>query len=133
MNRTDRFFLRHDPHLLLKLFLPYHLAFGAAKLVWMLWHLIAQDAHKLEYDPRSQWSYHLKMTWFWVANFPFITVMYFGFPHQWVALGLLLNTYYSLYANFDTEFGAIPAAYAAMNAERLVRAAEPATAPTETV
>lgn len=119
IKKIDSFFINHDPHILLKLFLPYHLLLSLGKIFWMILHLIKNDAHLLEYNPKTQWKFHLKMTWFWVANFPFVSLLYFGFPKLWIGLGLLMNTYYSLYANFDTEFGAIPASYAAMMSDQI--------------
>lgn len=91
-------------------------------ILYKLYRLVKNDAHLFEYDSTTQWKFHKKMTWFWVLNFPFMFIMYFGFPKEWIALGLLLNTIYSLYANFDTEFGAIPASYAAMKAEETAQA-----------
>lgn len=86
----------------------------------MLWHLIKNDAHRLETDPETQWKYHRKMSWFWVCNFVVVPVLFIGFPQAWIKIGLLVNTIYSLYANFATEFGAIPSAYAAMNTKKMI-------------
>ena len=80
----------------------------------MLYHLVRNDVHKLEYDPHAQWKFHRTMSWYWVVNFPIVGVLFFGYPKLWVGVGLLLNTFYSLYANFATDYGAIPASYAAM-------------------
>lgn len=87
----------------------------------MLFHLIKNDAHKLETDPETQWKFHRKMSWFWLSNFIVVPVLYWGFPAAWIQLGLLFNTFYSLYANFATEFGAIPSSYAAMNTEKMTQ------------
>jgi hypothetical protein len=88
----------------------------------MFWHLVKNDAQRLELDPEVQWRYHRKMSWYWVCNFPVVIVMFFFFPSAWIKIGLLLNTFYSLYANFATEFGAIPSSYGAMNTEKMARA-----------
>lgn len=85
----------------------------------MLYHLIRNDVQKLEYDPTTQWKFHRKMSWYWVANFPVVAYLFFYQPHLWIGVGLLLNTFYSLYANFATDYGAIPSAYAAMKADEI--------------
>jgi hypothetical protein len=88
----------------------------------MLYHLIRNDAHKLEYDAHTQWKFHRSMSWYWLLNFPVVAVLFFGFPKVWVGVGLLLNTFYSLYANFATDYGAIPASYGAMKADEIQQA-----------
>jgi len=68
----------------------------------------------LETNPHAQYRVHLIGTWYWVINFPLVAALFFGFPDLWVSIGLLLNTFYSLYANFATDYGAVSAALAAM-------------------
>lgn len=87
--------------------------------ITMLYHLLKNDAHRLEYDPAVQWKFHRKMSWYWVLNFPVVFILFFFFPKIWVGVGLLLNTFYSLYANFATDYGAIPSSYAAMKADEI--------------
>ena len=90
----------------------------------MVWHLVRNEAHQLEFDPQTQWQFHRKMSWYWVANFPLVAVLFFGFPRVWIGVGLLVNTFYSLYANFATDFGAIPASYAAFTTQQIQQAQE---------
>ena len=71
----------------------------------------------LETNPDTQLKVHLYASWYWLVNFPIIAVFFFIFPHIWVALGLLVNTFYSLYANFATDYGAVSAALAAKKAD----------------
>ncbi len=80
--------------------------------------------HRLEFDPHTQWVFHRKMCWFWIANFIPVTGLLIGVLSGSTKLALVLtsvmlglNTYYSLYANFDTEFDAVSASYAAMRAD----------------
>lgn len=87
--------------------------------LFILWHVLRNDIHHLEYDPRTQWRYHLIMTRYWVANFPVVIVLFFWFPHLWIAIALFLNTIYSLYANLATDFGAVPSSYGAMKAQEI--------------
>jgi hypothetical protein len=76
-------------------------------------HLVAG----LEDDPAVQARIHKWACVYWLANFPVIGVLYFFYPHTWIALGLLVNTFYSLYANFATDYGGLSAAQASMHAE----------------
>lgn len=77
-----------------------------------VWAVIRRREHELEYDPRTQWRFHRRMCWFWLANFPIVTALFFGLPHLWIALALFVNTIYSLYANFCTEFDGVHSSYA---------------------
>ena len=88
-------------------------------LVVHSWAATRRTVHNLEYEPRSQWHYHLRMSWFWVLNFPIVAALFFGFPRVWIGVGLLLNTFYSLYANFDTEFDGVHSSYAAMKGNEI--------------
>ncbi|MDE2103970.1 MAG: hypothetical protein KGL39_42430 [Patescibacteria group bacterium] len=88
------------------------------------WAAVRHVAHQMEFDPETQWRFHRKMCWFWIANFLPVTVLLAGVLLTSTKTALLLtaimlgvNTYYSLYANFDTEFDAVSAAYAAMRAD----------------
>ena len=85
----------------------------------LIWHVLRNDVQKCEYDPGTQWKFHLWMTRYWVANFPVVIVLFFVFPHVWVAVALFINTLYSLYANLATDFGAVPASRAAMDTARM--------------
>ena len=83
------------------------------------WLATRRQVHDLEYDPQTQWHYHLRMSWFWVVNFPIVALLFFGTPGLWIKVGLLLNTFYSLYANFDTEFDGVHSSYAAMKGNEI--------------
>ena len=71
----------------------------------------------LEDDPGVQARIHKWATVYWLVNFPVIGVLYFVFPATWLALGLLVNTFYSLYANFATDYGALSAAQASQQVQ----------------
>lgn len=75
----------------------------------------------LEDDPAVQVRVHKWASVYWLINFPVIAVLYFGFPTTWVSLGLLVNTFYSLYANFATDYGALSAAQASLHASEASR------------
>lgn len=89
-----------------------------AGLLRKVWALIRRTEHELEYDPETQWRFHRRMCWFWLANFPVITFMFFLLPHIWVAVALFVNTIYSLYANFCTEFDGVHSSYAGWQSQR---------------
>lgn len=72
---------------------------------------------QFESDARFQARIHLVGTYFWLFNFPFVGYMFFYRPHAWLAVGLVLNTFYSLYANFSTDYGALSAAQASQKAD----------------
>lgn len=85
---------------------------------------VRRAEHDMEFDSRTQWVFHRKMCWFWIANLAPVTALLIGIfvggTHLAVVLTAImlgLNTYYSLYANFDTEFDAVSASYAAIKAD----------------
>ena len=70
----------------------------------------------LEDNPRMQARVHLYACWYWLANFPIIAVLFFAFPHLWIAIGLFLNTFYSLYANLATDYDGLSSSQASLHA-----------------
>lgn len=68
----------------------------------------------LESNPQTQANIHKWASVYWLANFPIILSLFFFAPHLWLALGLLVNTVYSLYANLATDYGALSAAQASL-------------------
>jgi hypothetical protein len=71
----------------------------------------------LETDARLQARVHLVACWYWLANFPVIAVLFFLFPHLWIAIGLFLNTFYSLYANLATDYDGLSSSQASLHAQ----------------
>jgi hypothetical protein len=67
----------------------------------------------LETDPHVQYKVHLYGVVYWLANFPLICGLFFGFPALWLKLGIFITLIYSIYANFATDYGAMSAAMAA--------------------
>lgn len=72
--------------------------------------LFAGNIHDLEYDPRTQYKFHQRLTWLW-----FITMIILPFgPTLWAhSISALIIQEISLWANFATHFGAMSAAIAA--------------------
>src|SRR5690349_16193966 len=71
--------------------------------------LFQRDIHKLEYDPQTQYRFHLSATWFWmfcILSTPFVAAFRDNL------LGMLIMEV-SLWANAATHFGAMSSALAA--------------------
>jgi hypothetical protein len=86
-----------------------------------LW--LSRWVKSLETDPAVQAAVHKWSSVWWIINFPVVAIMYFGFPHAWITVGLLMNTFYSLYANFATDYGSLSAAQASLHAKEAIQAA----------
>lgn len=80
--------------------------------------------HGLEEDPAVQIKVHKWACVYWLINFPVIGILFFGFPRVWVGVGLLLNTFYSLYANLATDYDGLSSSQASMHAREATRAAQ---------
>lgn len=75
----------------------------------------------MEYDPYTQWRYHLIMSWVWLISSIPIMLLFFGFPQQWLRWGLLITLLYSLYANWVSDFTGVHAAWAALRGDQLAK------------
>ncbi len=73
----------------------------------------------LETNPRAQYSVHKWGAWFWLANFPAVTALFFFSPSVWLRWGLYVTLLYSLYANFATDYSGMSAAMAAEGGDGL--------------
>lgn len=68
-------------------------------------------------DPKVQYKIHLVMTYFWIVNM-LIAIGVFTLANGfWQKASVFYLVIVSLYANFATDFGAIPGAEAAISAE----------------
>jgi hypothetical protein len=67
----------------------------------------------LETNPRSQFKVHKWGVYYWLVNFPLITLLFFMAPGLWLKLGIFITLIYSIYANFATDYGSMSAAMAA--------------------
>lgn len=85
-----------------------------------IYHLIKNDVHELEYDPRAQFEFHRRMSGFWILNGSIVLTTYFLLPHVWHNFSVLYLVLVSLYANFATDYGAMPGSHAAVNSDKLV-------------
>ena len=57
----------------------------------------------LETNPHAQYKVHRWGVWYWVINFPLVTVLFFLAPSVWLRWGLYTTLMYSIYANFSTD------------------------------
>jgi hypothetical protein len=67
----------------------------------------------LETNPRAQFAVHKWGMWFWVVNFPAVTLLFFFQPDVWLKWGLYITLIYSIYANFASDYGGMSSAMAA--------------------
>jgi hypothetical protein len=67
----------------------------------------------LETNPKSQYKVHKWGMYYWLANFPLVTLLFFFAPGLWLKLGIFITLIYSIYANFATDYGSMSAAMAA--------------------
>jgi hypothetical protein len=86
-----------------------------------LW--LSKWVKSIETDPKVQAAIHRWSSYWWLLNFPVVAILFFGTPHIWMTVGLLMNTFYSLYANFATDYGAWSAAQASLHAMEAVKTA----------
>jgi len=78
----------------------------------------------LETNPQTQASIHKWACVYWLCNFPVVLSLFFFAPHVWLAIGLLVNTVYSLYANLATDYGALSGAESYAEARKASGAAQ---------
>lgn len=83
-------------------------------------HYVVTQIHKLEYDPQTQWKYHLRMSWFWLINFPIATAWLTFAPGAWASLGVYYVAVLSIYANFASDYTGVHAAWAALRGDQIV-------------
>ena len=86
------------------------------------YHLFRNDVHKLEYDPKAQFEFHRRMSAFWVCNFFLVIVVHQFFDHFWNTVSVLYLILVSLYANFATDYGAMPSSHAALKSDEVADA-----------
>jgi hypothetical protein len=75
--------------------------------------------NKFNTDPKVQYKIHIVFTYIWIVNmFAAISIFIFG-PGIWAKYSVLYLVLVSLYANFATDYGAVPGAEAAISAEEI--------------
>lgn len=101
-----------------------------APLAGAVWGVLRLTVGRLQNDPSLQYKFHRVMTWVWFVAMVGFTLAWFvtgGFGSGFVngALWLLFFTLWvSLYANFATDYDAMSASLAAIDAEKADAAVE---------
>ena len=85
---------------------------------------VARGINAMQYDPHTQWRYHIFMSWLWLASAVPILVLFFGFPSEWLRWGVFITLMYSLYANFVSDFTGVHAAWSALRGDQIIVTAE---------
>ena len=76
--------------------------------------------HDFEENPATQVRFHWFMMIFWICNAIVGATVAILWPHTWVTIGVLYVFLLSIYANWDTDYGAVSAAQASLKSEYLV-------------
>ena len=84
-----------------------------------MYHLVKNDVHKLTYDPISQFDFHRRMSFFWICNAGLVGLVYFFLNSTWQKFSVMYLIYVSLYANFATDYGAMPSSHAAIKGDEI--------------
>ena len=84
-------------------------------------HWAKKVLHDFEENPATQVRFHWFMMLFWIANAIVGATVAILWPHEWVAIGVLYVFLLSIYANWDTDYGAVSAAQASLHSEYLVK------------
>ena len=69
----------------------------------------------METNPRTLLAVHRWGQRFWIANVPIVLFLVAADTKVWLVWGLLLTSFYSLYANWSTDNGAAAAINAVIN------------------
>ena len=77
-----------------------------------------------EENPRTQVRFHFTMMVFWMIMAVVGVLLIVLTQTLWVAIGVLLVYELSIYANWDTDYGAVSAAQANIHSEWLVQQAQ---------
>lgn len=84
-------------------------------------HWIKHVLHDFEENPATQVKFHWFMMVFWIVNLLIGVCLLILTPHLWVAIGVFYVFALSIYANWDTDYGAVSAAQASLHSEYLVQ------------
>jgi hypothetical protein len=82
-------------------------------------HAIAQIARRFNADPHFQYKLHLIATYVWLLNMLVAASVFVFAQGFWARFSVFYLVLISLYANFATDYGAVPASEAAIHGEAL--------------
>ena len=72
-----------------------------------------------ENNPKVQFKFHRIMMYFWMLNAIVATSLFIFFQSTWLQIGVFYVLLLSLYANWDTDFDAMSASGAWIEAKEL--------------
>lgn len=76
---------------------------------------IGKDVNQLDNNPKVQLRIHTVGFWYWTINFPLITFMFFFYPAAWLKWGLFITLFYSIYANWTSDYTGMSSAQSVIN------------------
>jgi hypothetical protein len=97
-----------------KVFLDYRLHVVRQK---PLYRLLSHFVDDIDSNPRMQLHIHRMGFYFWTANFPIITYLFFFQPVVWMNYGLFITLIYSIYANWTSDYTGMSASQGVINTQ----------------
>src|SRR5579864_346864 len=82
-------------------------------------HLIKNDVHLLEYDPKTQLRVNIIMARFWIANFFIVIIVDIFANGFWQHFSILYLALVSIYDSWVGHYSGIPAGYAAVKGQEI--------------
>lgn len=80
-----------------------------------LYRLLSHFIDDIDNNPKVQLRIHRAGFWYWVANFPIVTYLFFFQQHLWTQYGLFVTLIYSIYANFTSDYTGMTASQGVIN------------------
>ena len=78
---------------------------------------IGKDVNSLDNDPKVQLKIHTVGFWYWTVNFPTITYLFFFQQHVWLTYGLFITLFYSIYANWTSDYTGMSSSQSVINTQ----------------
>ena len=88
-------------------------------LVWPHHKLIAKACKRFNSDPAFQLKFHIISTYIFTLQIPIILAVSIFLPTFWSHAGVTYVAIISLFANAQTEYGAVPASEGALHAQAM--------------
>ena len=83
-------------------------------------HWAKHVLHDFEENPKTQVRFHFAFMVFWMLNLAAGTGLLILEPGLWLKIGVFYVFALSIYANWDTDYGAVSAAQSSLKSEFLV-------------
>lgn len=79
--------------------------------------IVGMFVKDLDENPKVQLRIHTVGFWYWTANFPLITYLFFFQPSLWLKYGLFITLIYSIYANWTSDYTGMSASQGVINTQ----------------